>query len=171
MVKLKRIELIIDSLSILPDVKFEWHHFGDGVERERIQKYAKKQLNSNQYHFHGLIENELLMSWYVSNPVDLFLNVSETEGLPVSIMEAMSFGIPVIATNVGGTNEIVVDNYNGFLVDRDFEVTQLADLIRYFTKIDSRAVLEIREKARRTWEHNFNSDVNFAVFYNELKLL
>ena len=45
-------------------------------------------------------------------PVDLFLTVSANEGIPVSIMEAQSFGIPVIATDVGGISEIV-NNVNG----------------------------------------------------------
>jgi len=44
-----------------------------------------------------------VLNYYASNPVDVFINTSSSEGLPVSIMEAMSFGIPVIATNVGGT--------------------------------------------------------------------
>ena len=48
------------------------------------------------------------------------MNVSESEGIPVSIMEASSFGIPVIATNVGGVGEIVENGYNGLLLNKDF---------------------------------------------------
>ena len=43
------------------------------------------------------------------NDFDLFVNMSLSEGIPVSIMEAISFGIPIIATNVGGNAEIVND--------------------------------------------------------------
>ena len=48
----------------------------------------------------------------------MFINLSSSEGIPVSIMEAQSFGIPVIATNVGGSGEIVVSE-TGVLVDEN----------------------------------------------------
>jgi len=49
------------------------------------------------------------------------MNLSETEGIPVSIMEAQSAGVPILATNLGGTSEIV-NNENGFLVEKDFNL-------------------------------------------------
>ncbi|NCO54621.1 MAG: glycosyltransferase, partial [Bacteroidetes bacterium] len=63
--------------------------------------------------------------------VDLFINVSESEGIPVSIMEALSAGIPVIATNVGGTNEIV-NNDVGFLIDKEFEINTAVNIINNY---------------------------------------
>ncbi len=50
----------------------------------------------------GGISNAEVFQFYRDNKVDLFVNASTSEGLPVSIMEAISFGIPSIATNVGG---------------------------------------------------------------------
>ena len=61
----------------------------------------------------------------------MFINVSSTEGIPVSIMEAMSFGIPVIATAVGGTPEIV-NNENGYLLSKDPSAKELAEVIQNF---------------------------------------
>ena len=62
----------------------------------------------------------------VSNPVeefyndlDLLLMTSELEGLPMVILEAFSLGIPVISTPVGGIPEIIIDGYNGYLVNED----------------------------------------------------
>ena len=59
--------------------------------------------------------NEEVMEYYKNNLVDLFVNMSESEGLPVSMMEAMSFGVPVIAPDVGGIKEIVDEN-SGWLL-------------------------------------------------------
>ena len=52
----------------------------------------------------------------ILNDVDIFALISEWEGLPISILEAMSHGIPVIASDVGGVSEAVLDNETGILV-------------------------------------------------------
>ena len=77
----------------------------------------------------GAIQNVEVYKYYNEHCADLFINVSSSEGLPVSIMEAISFGIPVIATDVGGTGEIVKNGISGFLINRDFETVELAKKI------------------------------------------
>ncbi|UZM98846.1 glycosyltransferase [Lysinibacillus sp. MHQ-1] len=49
----------------------------------------------------------------------VFVLLSDWEGLPISIIEAMRIGLPIVATNVGGVKELVVDHGNGFLVERE----------------------------------------------------
>ena len=61
------------------------------------------------------------MNYYNTYEIDLFVNLSTIEGVPVSIMEAQSSGIPVLATDVGSSKEIVDDD-NGFLIPKDFEM-------------------------------------------------
>jgi glycosyltransferase involved in cell wall biosynthesis len=53
----------------------------------------------------------------VLNGADVFILPSYNEGVPISILEAMSYGKPIIATNVGGIPEIVIMNKNGLLID------------------------------------------------------
>jgi glycosyltransferase involved in cell wall biosynthesis len=84
------------------------------------------------------------------NSVDLFLNVSTTEGVPVSIMEAFSAGIPVYATNVGGTSEIV-NSGNGKLMDKDLTPEKLAHEIRSFNELTSETKLTLRNNALKTY--------------------
>ena len=50
----------------------------------------------------GYVANTKVQELYSSRKFNLLVNVSETEGIPVSIMEAMSYRLPIIATNVGG---------------------------------------------------------------------
>lgn len=54
-----------------------------------------------------MLSHDQVMNYYKEHHFDVFINMSTNEGVPVSIMEAASFGIPIIATNVGGTSEIV----------------------------------------------------------------
>ena len=80
------------------------------------------------------MSNQQIIDFYAKTPLDLFINVSESEGIPVSIMEAMSFGIPAIATNVGGTNEIV-NQKNGYLIDSESTSEEISNYINNFLYI------------------------------------
>ena len=110
--------------------KLHWVHFGDGAQLESLKAYAAEHLKFMKTDFPGSVKNEDLMKYYQKHPVDWFINTSSSEGLPVSIMEACSFGIPVIATDVGGTSEIVREGETGFLLDADFKPEDLAVLLR-----------------------------------------
>ena len=102
--------------------------------------------------------------------IDIFINLSTTEGLPVSIMEAMSYGIPVIATNVGGTSEIV-DNESGILIDIDFTNELLCDIICKINFMDQSKKDEMRKKALNKWKYEFQAEKNYTEFYNRIKQL
>ena len=83
-------------------------------------------------------------------------------------MEAMSFGIPVIATDVGGTSEIVRDGYNGKLLSKDFSIDELSKLILYFINMDEFSKYNYCNNARKTWELFFNAEKNYLRFYKEV---
>ena len=65
------------------------------------------------------------------NQVDLFCNVSEYEGVPISIMEAMAYGIPCLATHVGGVSEIV-NCQTGILIEKNSSANQIKNYIVTF---------------------------------------
>jgi len=167
MIPLKRIDLIIYALaSVKCDKEIEWFHFGDGILRTELEKIADKTLGSLKgitYRFMGYLPNDDLLRFYSANRVDLFLNASSTEGLPVSIMEAQSFGIPVIATAVGGVKEVVNEN-TGSLMRADFSPDVLAQLIEHYTDLTEQESDVIREKAMRNWDSNFNAETNYQEF-------
>ena len=96
------------------DIPIHWVHIGDGPERVNIEALIS-QINNPKIKvlLLGQLPNEEVLHYYETHPVDLFINVSSFEGIPVSIMEAMSRGIPVAATPVGGIPEIVNQD-NGF---------------------------------------------------------
>ena len=96
LIPVKRVELIIKTLSIITEYKISWVHYGGGSEMEKLMHLAENNLPSNiEWEFKGYLSNDAIMKQYQEQHIDLFINVSESEGLPVSIMEAISFGIPV----------------------------------------------------------------------------
>jgi colanic acid/amylovoran biosynthesis glycosyltransferase len=56
------------------------------------------------------VDHAQVIDYYTTNHIALFLSLSSREGLPVSLMEAISCGIPLLATTVGGVSEVVNEN-------------------------------------------------------------
>jgi glycosyltransferase involved in cell wall biosynthesis len=94
----------------LPEVTFIL--VGDGETRGEVERLAERTEDRSAFIFAGALDDiaPLLSS------LDLFVLATETEGLPVSIIEAMAMARPVIATNVGGIPEIVEHDVTGLLV-------------------------------------------------------
>ncbi len=168
----KRIYLILESLilfkSRFPSLTVKWYHLGSGEDIVKYVEKAKEFLSNSsvQCYFPGQMSNLEVFNFYKSVPVDLFVNVSESEGLPVSIMEAHSFGIPVIATAVGGTPEIV-NNDNGFLLPVNPTREEISSAI-YDVFINKEKWEIKRMLSRKNWEETFNAKKNYNLFAVEL---
>ena len=171
MVPLKRIDLIIKALAIVETEKeILWLHFGDGIIKSELETLAENKLGMLKkisYKFMGHYPNEKLMEHYSRNKVDLFINTSSTEGVPVSIMEAQSFGIPVIATDTGGVKELVTEG-TGSLLPPDFSPADLAELIRHYEVLSEGDLNEIRRNAFNNWKLNFNASSNYEDFIRKV---
>ena len=167
-VPVKRLDKLIDALSSIKDKSMDiyWTHIGNGSLQEEIENRAKEKLSSVNYEFIGRMDNAQVLEYYKNTPISLLVNVSESEGLPVSIMEAASFGIPVIATDVGGTSEIVHDGINGKLINKDFTDEEFVDALSSVYNLSDEEYTTLRKNSRKIWEDNFNADINYRAFCN-----
>lgn len=171
-IPVKRIEKIIGALSLVNEVAVEWTHFGGGQDLEKMKKLAEEKLGTKDnidYKFYGYIKNAELMKYYKENRVDLFVNVSKHEGLPVSIMEAMSFGISIIATDVGSTRETIEEGVNGYLLSEEFEDEILAERIISYGKMSESRKKELSDSSRKIWENKFCASNNYGEFMKGLQ--
>jgi glycosyltransferase involved in cell wall biosynthesis len=172
-VPVKRIHLIIEALSKIDSINIHWTHIGDGSEREYIESLANNLLGGKKniiYQFIGFLDNESVKKVYNENHFDYFISTTESEGLPVSMMEAISFGIPVIATAVGGVPEIVTKK-TGVLLDPDNCVEELVSALYHLNNMANCEKQALRESCRRYWENNFMADRQYAKFIDGLKEL
>jgi glycosyltransferase involved in cell wall biosynthesis len=96
------------------------------------------------------------------------MNLSITEGIPVSIMEAQSVGIPALVTKVGGTSEIV-NKENGFLVDKNFDVRDVVSIIKNYFEGDKKKYQNKRNLSYTNWEKKYSAK-NYMKFVNLLNL-
>tara|TARA_B110001452_G_scaffold104087_1_gene86349 strand:+ start:1088 stop:2329 length:1242 start_codon:yes stop_codon:yes gene_type:complete len=171
LISVKRVDLIIDSLSMIKDIKIDWIHIGDGNERIFLENKAHLLLNKNiNYKFAGRMSNVEVYQYYKFLQPDLFINLSSSEGVPVSIMEAMSFGIPVIATSVGGNPEIV-NNNNGYLISKHADKHEISLLIKNHFKLGDKEKNIKMNDALETWYNNYNADKNYSQFIDDILLL
>ena len=170
LIPLKRIDLIIEALKLLKNknTKIIWTHFGDGILRKQLEEKAEENLGNNiQYRFLGFLKNKDVLEYYRTNYTDIFISTSSSEGIPVSIMEAQSFGIPVIATNVGAVNEIV-NNQNGFLLNQNPTPDEIAEVISD-AAINKEKWEMKRIQSFKSWQTKFNAEINYKNFINKLK--
>ena len=82
-------------------------------------------------------------------------------------MEAMSFGIPVIATNVGGNSEIV-NNENGYLLEERPTSQQVANKIEQFYNLSVDKYNKNKKAAFKTWDNKFNAHKNYTQFIADI---
>jgi len=87
---------------------------GDGEGRDALEAQTRDLGIAPRVHFLGWRENATLPSIYAD--LDVVVNTSDNEGMPVSLIEAMAAGLPVVATDVGSTSSVVEHDRTGFLV-------------------------------------------------------
>jgi glycosyltransferase involved in cell wall biosynthesis len=171
-VPVKRLDRMITGLAELarqrPAIAFDWHHFGDGPSRIDVEALALRTLPENVgAHFHGHMPVDAILAFYREQPVDLFMNTSDSEGgAPVAIMEAISCGIPIVATSVGG-NPDIASSENGLLVSADPTPAELARAIGTIIDRPDHGA-ELRAGSLRTWKRSFDASRNYEEFADRL---
>lgn len=164
-VPVKRIHLIIEMLTLSVN-RIHWTHIGGGPLLEHLQQLACEKLSGKSnisYEFLGSVPNSRVQQFYRDHPVDLFVNTSESEGLPVSIMESLSYGIPVIATDVGGTREIVTEA-TGFLLPKELTGQELARTVARYGAVEAQKKDHYRHNAFALWQERLDGQRNAKDF-------
>lgn len=142
-----------------------WHVVGEGPENAALRQMARDLDIAERVIFHGLL--------YDVKPVlaelDLFLFTSHREGLSVAVLEAMSAGLSVVATDVGGIADQVISGQNGFIVPDGDVVTAAA---RVCTLLTDQALRERQGSASRVrMETHFSEEAMLAKYVALYRLL
>jgi N-acetyl sugar amidotransferase len=173
---LKRLDRLVEVLEKIEDIEIVWHIIGYGFEPYESQflTFLHEKLKSKkniEYKFHGQLAKHQVISFLENEPLDLIVNCSDTEGIPVSLMEASSAGIPAIAFDIGGIPSVLIDNYNGFLLkyDKGRNIENLENALRKFTSLSIDGRFRFSENAKKNWSELFNSNQNYKNLARLLK--
>ena len=158
LVKGKGVDTMIKSLSLLKNKNFIFTVAGDGEEKESLKKLTKELKLINKVRILGWCKN--VEKLYKKS--DLFIHASHQEGFPNSIVEALNFNLPVIASNCkGGTQEILINGKGGDL----FPVNNyklLALKIQRF--MDNQTNLKKKLKFARKYINKYTVDNNYNKY-------
>jgi glycosyltransferase involved in cell wall biosynthesis len=163
LIPFKRVELIVEALShVASDVR--WIHIGEGPSRGAVEVACAGLPAHVNAELRGGLSNPEVLALYATLRPSLFLSVSRSEGLPVSMMEAMSAGIPVMGTDVGGVREIVSHGSNGVLLPPDPTPHEVASAIDALASMPESEHAGYAQRAWATWSADFNADMNYETF-------
>ncbi len=167
----KRLGLMIESILAFalaePRTEIEWHHFGGGNFFSQFANTVSNRLSglSNvRYFLHGHVSVETIREFYIANKIYAFVSTSLYEGLPVSMMEAISAGIPILGTNVGGVAELVTGR-TGELLPASFVPDDFIAALKRLSRFRSG-----REQIVEFFLDNFWASVNYSKFYTDVLL-
>ncbi len=111
----KNIEKIIKAISDLNSPLINLNIIGDGPELNQLQKISLESNNKDNIIFHGKLNKDEIDHIFLNS--DIYIQASNYEGLPHSLLEAMSYGIPVLCTPVGECKEILGNEDRGYILD------------------------------------------------------
>jgi len=159
LIKRKGVDYLLKALGKLKDEDFILTIIGDGKEKESLINLAQKLKISNKIKFLGPVPHSEIIKYYQQN--DLFVLPSLNEGMSNTVLEAMACGLPIIATDVGGSKELIKDN--GFIVDPK-SVLELKNTIVEYLKSSDLLLKHGKKSVERAREMNWQ---NIAKKYLE----
>lgn len=167
MIPRKRIERIAEALGRVRR-RVTWIHIGDGPSRSAVERAVARLPGSIRVELTGPLSNPEVRDVYRKRKPSLFVSLSESEGVPVAMMEAISAGVPVVATAVGGVPEIISHRRNGLLLEPHPEVTDVSSAIEAFADMPKADYDTYARAAWSTWNLDYNADVNYPRFVTEV---
>ena len=123
----KNIEKIIKAISDLNSPLINLNIIGDGPELNQLQKISLESNNKDNIIFHGKLNRDEINHIFLNS--DIYIQASNYEGLPHSLLEAMSYGIPVLCTPVGECKEILGNEDRGYILDLPVSINNIKSKI------------------------------------------
>ena len=132
LVKVKHVEILVEAVNI---VKRQINNIkvvvvGEGPERKNLEELVKNYNLQKNIDFVGFKSD--IWNWFNISRINIL--TSEREGVPYSVIESMACGTPVIASNCGDIKDIIIDNYNGLLINRYNDAKTYSKKIIYLLK-------------------------------------
>ena len=166
LVSQKNIDLIIKAVKVMENEKIILNIVGDGSEINNLKLLVKKYELDKKINFIGKIDNTKLNE-YLKN-ADIFIQASNYEGLPHSILEAMNFEIPILSTDVGGCSVLLNKGERGYIIPMPVSEVEISEGIR--TIINNKDEASSKVKLAKNYlnqEHNFKT--NAEIYHEKIK--
>ena len=159
----KNIDKIIESISDLNNPLIKFNIVGEGPELIKLKSISLKSNNKKNFIFHGKLNREDINHIFLNS--DFYIQASNYEGLPHSILEAMSFGIPVLSTPVGECVKILGEDERGYLLDLPVSIDNIKSKITEIINEKNIAITK-GQKGKDFIYKNYNFLYTFNLYKN-----
>jgi phosphatidylinositol alpha-mannosyltransferase len=139
----KNLFFFLNALNGISD-NFQTTLVGDGELEDELKQFAKDLKLKNIY-FVGRANGQKLINYYKRS--DVFILTSEREGMPLVLLEAMAMALPIVATNVVGIRDVVINRENGYLV-RQGDLEELQEALKKIDK-DRQSYIKFSKTSRK----------------------
>ena len=159
LIPIKQVPLLAEALSRWEGGPLCWTHIGGGEGEEALRRLVDEKLGAKENvicELLGALDAAKIQQLYDTRAFDVFVNTSRKEGVPVSIMEAMRHGTPVIAPAVGGIPELVTPDV-GWLYDPARGADGVLEALQKLAALSREQAEAMRRAARERWNHNYCS--------------
>ena len=163
LVSQKNIDSIIKAVKVMENENIILNIVGDGSEINNLKLLVKKYELDEKVSFIGKIESTKI-SEYLKD-ADIFIQASNYEGLPHSILEAINYEIPILSTEVGGCSVLLNKGERGYIIPMPVSEVEISEGIRKI--INNKNEAKSKAKLAKNYlnqEHNFNTN---AEIYDE----
>lgn len=169
--RLDRIGTLVRGLREL-GISARWVHLGtgagDGDGLDDLRTQFSDLVDQGVVEFAGHVPHEELIATVRRAAPSLFVNLSSSEGLPVTLMEAASLGLPIVATAVGGVPEVAQQGVNAELLDADFTDQQALDVVAALAA-DPERLVALGQGSRTVWAQGFDEAAVYPAFARSLR--
>jgi len=166
LVSQKNIDLIIKAVKVMKNEDVILNIVGDGSEIKNLKHLVKKYELDEKVNFIGKIETPKLNEYL--KDADIFIQASNYEGLPHSILEAINYEIPILSTEVGGCSVLLNKGERGYIIPMPISEIGITEGIR--TIINNKNEAKSKVKLAKNYldeEYNFNKNVE--IYYEKIK--
>jgi glycosyltransferase involved in cell wall biosynthesis len=159
----KKQELIIKSLNLpkLKNLKIIFSIAGDGENIKNLKRIVKKNNLEKKVNFEGSLNEDQIKSWY--RKLNLYIHASKGEAMSISILEAMSMRVPVIASNVIGINNLLDEKSKIGILFNNTEL-DLSKKIHYFYHCSNFKINQFKNSQRNFVKNKFSSLKMYAKY-------
>jgi glycosyltransferase involved in cell wall biosynthesis len=160
----KNIHLVIEAMGSIKNLDINLKIIGEGGEFARLEDLITNLKIQNRVKMIGKVENNLISEYLKTS--NLFIQASDYEGLPHSILEAINYEVPILSTEVGGCKDLLDNGDRGFIISSPQNKQQIAEKIDYiYDNYDIALTKAVAAKKYIQNKYNFSTQ---AKIYTEV---
>ena len=155
----KNINIVIEAMKLLDNKNLKLSIIGEGGEFSKLESAIHDLNLQNQVQLLGKVDNNKISQFLLT--ADIFIQASDYEGLPHSVLEAINYEVPILSTETGGCKDLLNDGERGFIIPMPPDKKVIAENISFIIENKAEATKRADEaKAFINKKHNFLEQAN-----------